>query len=138
MACSEVIIIPRALRAYQQKLAEATLIIRHSWKLDGQNFSQLIVPVHFETVKTGTRKSIDIFLNTEFGTNQCPRFILIGEPGSGKSVAIASIARKIWYVDRIKMLVPILLTFSEIKTVRCDEDLENVVINSLQKYYFDS
>ncbi|MBP6828912.1 MAG: NACHT domain-containing protein, partial [Saprospiraceae bacterium] len=132
-----VVLIPRALRAYQRKLEEATLTIRHSWKLEGQDFRQLLVPVNFETAGSGIRMGIGTFLAQHFGPGLCPRFVLTGEPGSGKSVAMGSIARQVWFLVRNPALVPVLLTFSDIKHVRTQEEMEEAVVKSLQKYQFE-
>jgi hypothetical protein len=133
----QVIEIPRSLRAYKKELTKATLTIRHSWQLDGQEFEKMLVPMHLELEGSGLRMSIGIFLRSAFQPDSVLRCILTGQPGSGKSVAMGSIAREIWQLGTSPTTVPVLLTFSDIKHVRTREEMETAVIHSMQKYQFE-
>jgi hypothetical protein len=132
-----VVYIPRALQAYKKSLDEATLTIRHSWKLDDQDFEKLIVPVHFKYSEENSRIELGVFVQQCFGMASFPRLILKGEPGSGKSVAMGSIARKVWLIQRNPVLVPVLMTFSEVKNVRKLEDMEGLIAQVLQRNQFE-
>ncbi len=140
----QMIIIPKALEKYKNTLEQETIRIAHSWKLEGQSLKDIFVQlsVHYAN-EPGKRVPLNEVLFNHFENkninNPHPkRLILIGDAGSGKSVGMGYIARTIWKVPRKNLLVPILLTFSDAKQVKNENDLETILIKSLEKYQFEN
>lgn len=130
-------VIPKALRTYKDSLSSETLQLNHSWKLEGQSLKELIAPIHILEKKETERFSLAEHIKNKFSANQTVRLALLGEAGSGKSVAMGLIARTIWEIPLNHTLLPVLLTFSEIKTVTVAEELEKIIIRSLEKHQFE-
>ncbi len=128
---------PRALRSYREGQEKATLALTHSWKLEGQSLERLIVPLHLE-VRTNERIGLEQWVSESFAKpGDVPRLVLLGEAGSGKSVAMGTIARALWKVNLAKPLVPVLLTFKEIQNVRDEQALCSLVVRKFQQFQYD-
>ena len=82
------------------------------------------------------RTEIRSFLGCRFKSNVVPRIVIIGAPGSGKSIALGDIARYLPTLDRTKPIVPVLLTFSDLKGTSDKEGLEGVIATKLQRDQF--
>ncbi len=130
-------IIPKALRTYKECLDKETYKLSHSWKLERQTLKEIIVPVHIENVseRTSLVEYINLIFLNQNTKNQ--RFILLGEAGSGKSVAMGEIARKIWEVKRGTFLLPILLKFSEIKHIKNEAEFVDIIVKNLERNQFE-
>ncbi len=120
---------------------------------------ELIVPVNFLKHGVSKRLSLEDFIDNLFsdklnssqstnsnekGANNSnkQRFILIGEAGSGKSVAMGVIARKIWDINRKQTLLPIFIPFSYLifnskVTIENESTLKKVIIDSLNERGFN-
>ncbi|MFN3850494.1 MAG: NACHT domain-containing protein [Spirosomataceae bacterium] len=130
-------IIPRALRKYKECLDNETYKLSHSWKLEDQTLKEIIVPVHIENAaeRTSLVEHINLIFSNQNAKNQ--RFILLGEAGSGKSVAMGEIARKVWEVKIATTLLPVLLKFSEIKYVRDEAAFLDAIVKNLERNQFE-
>ena len=131
------VFIPKRLRIYKKHLDEETLKLKHSWKLEGQDLSKLIVPVTVFEKKGDDRLNLSQYIQDRFSKEASPRILMTGNAGSGKSVAMGVIARKVWSVDRKNTLVPVLLRFAQIRTVKTERDLEIVITKSLNRFQFE-
>jgi hypothetical protein len=129
-------VVPKALRHYKKAMDEETLRLNHSWKLEGQSLKELIVPVHVYETDENKRINLIDFFSDYITQNQTPRLLILGDAGSGKSVSMGAIARAVWELERNKMLVPVLITFSEIKYIRTEEDFKKLIVQSLEKHQF--
>lgn len=129
--------IPKSLKSYKTSLDTETLKLKHSWKLEGQSLKELIVPVNISQKGQSERLSLIDFIKREYYQNRASRFILMGGAGSGKSVAMGVITRKIWYSDASNLLVPVLMTFSDIKEVKSDKELEIKIVKTLERFQFE-
>lgn len=128
---------PRALRSYREGLEKATLALTHSWKLEGQSLERLIVPLHLE-VGQHEKAGLEQWVTEAFAkAGEVPRLVMLGEAGSGKSVAMGTIARVLWEVNVAKPRVPVLLTFKEIQFVRDEQTLADVVVRKLKQFQYD-
>lgn len=129
--------LPKSLLAYKKSLDETTLDLNHSWKLEGQTLRELLVPVNVERRGETQRISLEEYIKTVYSQSSNARFVLLGDAGSGKSVAMGVIARKMLELERETPLFPILLTFSDIKNVRTDSDFIKVMVQNLERHQFE-
>jgi DNA polymerase III delta prime subunit len=131
------------LQNYRKQLEEVTLNIRHAWMKEGQKLKDILIPVNVQ-LKSKNDK-IEIFNLQEilkkqfssFNEGKAPRILVLGPPGSGKSVALRVVAKESWNIPtqtKINVLVPVLITFSDFK--RADYNLENSIIASLKNRKF--
>lgn len=131
------LIIPRVLKHYKKELEKETLKLNHSWKLEEQSLDNLIIPINVFDKNKKEYLSLSNFIKHKYSKKENPRLLLTGEAGSGKSVAMGFIAREIWKIEREKILLPIFLTFTDIKKVETNEEFENIIICILEKYQFE-
>ena len=129
--------IPKALRHYRETLEKETLKLNHSWRLEEQTLEDLIVPVNIYEKGKNKRTSLKEFVKKKYKSDQNSRLLIVGNAGSGKSVAMASIAREVWDVKRTVPFLPVLLTFSEIKHIRTEKDFRKVIIQNLERFQFE-
>lgn len=142
-----------ALVAYRARLAAQTFEIRHAWMKQGQTLGEIMVPVSVAVGGDGGAvENLPVVLSQLFSPTgnapedgpsvPLPRIAVIGEPGSGKSVALRMIAREGW--DLLQPgpgsmgwggLVPVLLTFAEFRDSGLD--LVKAVVTSLRRRGFD-
>lgn len=131
------------LQNYRKQLEEVTLNIHHPWMKEGQTLNDILIPVKVQ-LKSKNDK-IEIFNLQEilkkqfssFNERKTPRILVLGPPGSGKSVALRVVAKESWNIPtqtKINVLVPVLVTFSDFK--RADYNLENSIIASLKNRKF--
>ena len=130
-------VLPKSLENYKTSLDEETLRLNHSWKLEGQTLKDLLVPVNVEERGKTNRLPLEQHLKSKYEQWKNARFVLLGDAGSGKSVAMGVIARSIWNIELSSPLVPVLLTFSDIKMVQTKEELEKVITQSLERHQFE-
>jgi polynucleotide 5'-kinase involved in rRNA processing len=82
------------LQNYRKQLEEVTLNIHHPWMKEGQTLNDILIPVKVQ-LKSKNDK-IEIFNLQEilkkqfssFNERKTPRILVLGPPGSGKSVAL--------------------------------------------------
>jgi len=129
-------LIPKLLQNYKKSVDEETLTLKHSWKLEEQTLKELIVPVTIYEKEEAERQNLDVYIKSKFKNNDCIRLLILGDAGSGKSVAMGYMARTLWTVKREKVLLPVLLSFSEIKEVKTEADFEKVIIDNLERHQF--
>jgi len=130
------IVIPRLFIKYKKSLDEETLRLNHSWKLEGQSLKELIVPVMVIGNNKSDRLNLEGFIKEQFSSKKEIKFVLLGDAGSGKSVAMGLIARKIWEIDKDNIIFPVLLTFSDIKNVRTENAFETIIIQNIERHQF--
>jgi hypothetical protein len=128
---------PNFLKRYRNSLEEKTLRIIHSWKPEDLTLMELFVPVNiYEQGQFLNRQYLEEFIQRRFIDQSTPRLLFLGEAGSGKTVAMGFLARKIWDIKRKETLIPVLMSFSDIKEVKSDTQFEDVIIDNLQRYQF--
>ena len=93
--------------------------------------------MHITEDKQRKRLPLKEYIGQAIQKNEKIRIALLGDAGSGKSVAMGLIAREVWDVPREQILVPILLTFSDIKMVRDSEAFEKIIVRNLEKHQFE-
>lgn len=125
------------LDLYRQTLEEETLQISHPWMKEDQTLSDILVDVNFEL--KGKTEKIDLqnFLRQTFKTGNSPRILILGKPGSGKSIAMRVIAKLIWDLLPGNPIVPVILNFSDIKGLHTHEELKRAIIQKLEYYQFE-
>lgn len=123
-------------KRYLKSLYNETLRIKHSWKLEGKSLLDLFIPIYIIDIKRNRRISILQYLNKEFLESSTPKLLLLGEAGSGKSVSLGQICREIGVINKDKSLLPILLSFSEIKDVKSNHDFINIIVEKLEEHQF--
>ncbi|MEM9824341.1 MAG: NACHT domain-containing protein, partial [Bacteroidota bacterium] len=135
--------LPEHLRSYRKDLEEQTLRKGHDWLGSKHTFHHILVPVHVVPSRSSSqRQSLQEFLLQNFADNATPRLLLIGEAGSGKSIAMKVAARAVWGLNedfKGPIKVPVFLAFSDLKNLNRDspqQDLENKIVGSLRKYQF--
>lgn len=114
-----------ALDDYRAALSAHSLKLHHTWMKEGQTLGDIIVPVSVE--RGGDSGGIDGLSATLTGifseaagsaAARAPRVVVIGGPGSGKSVALRLLARDGWDLPRPACeahRVPVLMTFAELR-----------------------
>jgi len=124
------------LELYRKTLEEKTLRISHPWMKEEQTLNDILVPINFEIHGVTEREELEICLKRTFKENQSPRILVLGKPGSGKTIAIRLIAKTIWNIDPEIKLIPVLLTFSDIKGIANEKELEQRIVEKLNYYQF--
>ncbi|MFT4925571.1 MAG: hypothetical protein ACI8WB_001664 [Phenylobacterium sp.] len=125
------------LESYQQTLNEELLKISHPWMKENQSLQDILVSVNFVKAGSTSKEELGLYLRRAFKAQQTPRIMIVGKPGSGKSVAMRMIAKAVWSVKEDNQLVPVLLTFSDLKTLRNGEDLEAKIVEKLKYHQFE-
>ena len=124
-----------ALADYQHRLTEHSLRLRHAWMKEGQTLGDIMVPVSVELGGDGGGiEHLSTVIGLVFADARgaqparAPRIIVIGGPGSGKSVALRLLARDGWGLAMIDGtglrdglglgLIPVLLSFADLSANR--------------------
>ena len=128
--------IPKSLKKYQRNLNERTLLLGHSWKNEGQTLKDIFVPVSIFENEKSTRQGLADLINKKFRPGQPVKMLLLGDAGSGKSVAMGYISRQIWEVKRKNFIVPVLMTFSDIKGISTEGGFRAAIAANLERYGF--
>lgn len=128
---------PGKLSTYRKTLEEKTLKINHSWMKEEQTLDDILVPVSFEMHGGIKTFELDGFIRDLFQSTVAPRVLILGRPGTGKSIAMRVIARKIWEVPTVMPLIPVLLTFTDLKGKYREEQLEAEIVEKLKLYQFN-
>lgn len=129
--------VPKSIERYKKAVANQTIRLSHLWHLKGQTLSNIIVPVYLAENQRKSRIKLQEVIDNKFKDYQVSRLILLGDAGSGKSVALGVIARSIWNIKRKKILLPVLLNLADLTHVRKPEEMEEVIIQYLQKHEFN-
>jgi predicted NACHT family NTPase len=119
------------LETYRQTLEDRTLRISHPWMKEEQTLTDILVPINFQTKKVTQREELEIYLAREFKKNRALRLLLLGKPGSGKTIAMRVIARTLWAFNEETPVIPLLMNFSDIKGITDKEGLEKKIIEKL-------
>ena len=128
------------LNNYYEKLEKDTLKIHHSWMKEGQNLKDILISVKIVSKKSSKTENIDDFLRKQFlsfDEKKPPRILLLGAPGSGKTVALSIAAqesRDIYKQTKHKKIIPIIIRFTDFKNT--GYDLEKAIIESLKDRKF--
>lgn len=125
------------LETYRQTLEDRTLRISHPWMKEEQTLTDILVPINFQTKKATQREELEIYLAREFKKNRALRLLLLGKPGSGKTIAMRVIARTLWAFNEENPVVPVLMNFSDIKGITDKQGLEKKIIEKLVYYQFE-
>jgi hypothetical protein len=125
------------LETYRQTLEDRTLRISHPWMKEDQTLTDILVPINLQTKKATQREELEIYLAREFKKNQSLRLLLLGKPGSGKTIAMRVIARILWTFNEENPVVPVLMNFSDIKGITDKEGLKKKIIEKLIYYQFE-
>jgi hypothetical protein len=122
---------------YCYNLSNDLLHISHPWMKQGQTLDDILVPVNFTGNKTSEREELEIYLKRTFEKQENPRILILGKPGTGKSIAMRVIARTIIATDKERNRTPVVLTFSDIKGVKDDQDLKQKIVEQLRIHQFE-
>lgn len=125
------------LEIYQRTLEEKTLRISHPWMKEDQTLNDILVPINFEMRGVTEREELETYIKRLFKEKIAPRLLILGKPGSGKTIAMRVIAKTTWSIDEKINLVPVILNFSDIKNVNTKDDLEKKIIEKLEYYQFE-
>lgn len=125
------------LEIYRCTLEEKTLRISHPWMKEDQTLNGILVPINFEMRGVTEREELEIYVKSLFRKKSAPRLLILGKPGSGKTIAMRVIARTMWSIDEKIRLVPVILNFSDIKNVTNKKELEQKIIEKLEYYQFE-
>ncbi|MGH6871351.1 MAG: NACHT domain-containing protein [Rhizomicrobium sp.] len=125
---------PKRLLSYLGHLRTRTLQINHPWMKEGQTLGEILVPIGL--IVDDERVDLRALVSRAFQTNHACRLLLLGAPGSGKSIAMGEIARFLPILRQDSGPTPIMLTFSDLKGAATDTDLERVVADKLRRDRF--
>ncbi len=125
------------LESYRKNLEEKILRISHPWMKEGQTLADILVPINFETKKETKREELEVYLAREFNRDKALRLLILGKPGSGKTIAMRVIARSLWTLDEEIQPVPVIMSFSDIKGITDRQGLEKKIIEKLVYYQFE-
>jgi len=105
--------IEKGLEKYKETLEEQTLKISHPWMKEEQTFNDILVPVNFKSSDDAQtqREELEIYVKKAFRKKSSPRILILGKPGSGKTIAARVMAKLLWEMEHEKGFVPVLLTF---------------------------
>jgi len=122
-----------ALAAYRERLVADALTIRHAWMKQDQCLGDILVPVAVETAADTGIEQLSAALRALFATSRddpqvpAPRVVVLGGPGTGKSVALRLIARDAWDLPRREPIgtarggwVPVRFSFADLRDVGFD------------------
>jgi hypothetical protein len=123
----------KGLRRYLNHLRRRTLHIAHPWMKEGQTLGDILVPV---ALFVDRRIDLHAFLSATFGATTTPRIVIVGAPGSGKSIAIGEIARYLASLQEPRRITPVQLTFSDLKEATDKTDVEAVIADKLRRDQF--
>ena len=104
---------------------------------EDQTLNDILVPINFEMHRVTETEELETYIKSLFKEKSAPRLLILGKPGSGKTIAMRVIARTIWAIDENIKLVPVILNFSDIKNIINKKDLESKIIEKLQYYQFE-
>jgi hypothetical protein len=125
------------LELYRETLEKETLYISHPWMKQEQTLNEILIDINFEAKGATSTAELKAYLQEVFGKKKAPRILILGKPGSGKSIAIRVIAKVIWEsLPNIK-LVPIILSFSDIKGLASHEEMKKKMVEKLQYFQFE-
>ena len=122
------------LQIYRKQLEEDTLKIHHSWMKEGQTLKDILISVNVLSKASNEIENLHDVLKHQFSSRdegKAPRILVLGHPGSGKSVALKVAAQESWDIPKqtdIKIIVPVIITFSDFK--KANYNLENAIIDS--------
>jgi len=108
------------LQKYQEQLEEDTLKIHHSWMKEGQTLNDILIPVNVYLKSDGIKiENLREVLINQFNClneKKTSRIVILGPPGSGKTVALRIAAREsLNFQTKKNALFPVLITFSDYK-----------------------
>ena len=131
------------LELYLEELEKTTLRIRHPWMKEEQRLDDILVPVTFDLEGKTRQTELESYLKEAFREpapqalklgKTAPRALILGKPGSGKTIAMRLIARSI---NRIRPnLVPALLKFADLRHVKDASGLEAKIVEKLNLLQF--
>ena len=125
------------IKKYKEIFTKNNLSVYHPWMKDEQNFKDLLVPIDFTVGDKTKREDLDIYITNLFRRQESPRLLIQGGPGSGKTIAMKVIAEKVFSIVRKKELIPVLITFSDLKNMlRDNKSLEQLIVERLEFYKF--
>lgn len=116
---------------YKSFLTKKTLLRRHPWMRENQTLSDILVPAIVTYAGMAEYSDFEKVVEMAFSESGS-RFILIGTPGSGKSVALSIAANRCWEIlqdDGMPMFIPVLMTFDDFQN--CGYSLERTITESL-------
>jgi len=128
------------LLKYREQLEKDTLKIHHSWMKEGQTLNDILIPVNVYLKSDGIKieNLREILINQLYGLKEkkVSRIVLVGPPGSGKSVALRIAAREsINFQTKKNPLIPVLITFSDYKN--SNFNLEKSIKKSIESRGFN-
>lgn len=124
------------IESYIKTLMQRTLFINHPWMKENQTLNDILVPINFRRNGHTEREELGVFIKKIFETNETPRILITGKPGSGKSIAMRIIAREISSINSEINLTPIILNFADIKSIHTSKELEKQITANLEYYQF--
>jgi predicted NACHT family NTPase len=125
------------LECYRKTLEEKTMHITHPWMKEGQTLTDILVPINFDTGKGSHRQELEVYLSRKFQQDPSLRLLILGKPGSGKTIAMRVMARALWSYEKEVRPVPVLMNFSDIKGITDHKGLEQKIVETLKLYQFE-
>ncbi len=125
--------IPSAVNRYRYSQIENTSKLRHKWNFQNQSLTELYIPVHFLGSDRNLRIELIEFIKQKI-QNGLLRLSIVGEAGSGKSVALGAICQIIFKLK--DNLLPVIIKCSEFNSVSNEENLEKLIVEKLVENKF--
>lgn len=122
-----------ALPRYLRKIQGTVGLLRNPWLIEGQELKDIFIPLSATSKAYGSERTERTELKQVFETTQCA--IFIGDPGSGKTTALKSIAMDcINQRFSTKDLIPVFIELRQLMT--SDISLDDYVIKTFQNNGF--
>ncbi|NQZ06107.1 MAG: hypothetical protein HRT35_03010 [Algicola sp.] len=130
-------IIEIGIKEYQTRVNLELLNGSHPWLINGFHFHDTIVPINIEQVGSSHNEPLNNFLTRHFEAVKTPRIMLVGNPGSGKTIAMKMMSIAIATCLHDSTLIPVLLTLTKMNVLNNEDVLKEEIIKQLRFYQFE-
>jgi hypothetical protein len=124
-------ILTNRLASYKTLLLDSLCDLSHPWMKENQTLKDILVPITFEIGTEKKKEDLHQYINRLFNYETTPRIVILGKPGSGKSISLRTIAQTILNDTSKRRRIPVLLNFSDIKRITDGVGLRNRIIEQL-------